>query len=730
MTNKKPVELEDFFTAVMDTLNTLVIILDPQGRVVQMNRACEQIFGYPLNDVKGFFYWDIFIQIEEKEELSNVFHSYLRKPKLLHQYVNHWKTKQGEKRMISWSNRVFPSDSSDTQYIICTGIDVTEQKEAEKKLEQAQQELKNTISHHQGILFKFVRVQDQYVYTMCDGNALQSHITKPIVGKRLEDVFPSDQAEYHKTYYDRAWSGESYVYFEYNLPSGITLLVCLRPRVEEGMVKEVIGSAFDITNQKRIERAFRESEARYRLIAEHTTDLISVLDSQGRTLYASPSHETILGYPPSALEGTLPLDHYHPDDKPIMHQVLKEIRETKQPIEMVYRFQHAKGHWIYIESRGVPVFNEQGELNIIVNISRDITKRKQTENELHDAKEQLRNIFDNLDQVFFSLDVATKKFLQISSSCETMFGVKHEDLLKDFSLIYKALDPADVLQIVGKNQELWNGKTVTYEHQMNHPSHGNRWLKGRAIPVLKEGELIRVDGVITDITEQRKTEELLRKWERVSVVGEMAAGIAHEIRNPLTTLKGFLQLLQKQTDDPKYFELMRSELERIEMVTNEFLMLAKPQAKQYIPVDINSLLEGIITIYNTQAIIKKIHISLETDQHKPFILGDPNQLKQLFINLLKNSLESMEKGGEILVKVSAAEDQQTLIQVIDQGCGIPEELIPKLGEPFYTLKEKGTGLGLMIGYKIISEHQGQIQIKSKVGIGTNIHISFPTLYVT
>ncbi|WP_164984989.1 PAS domain S-box protein [Ammoniphilus sp. CFH 90114] len=725
MTKLNTEEIKDFFDAVMETLNTLVIILDPQGRIVQMNQACERISGYFLDEIKGEYFWNVFIPEEEKNTMITAYQSLLKNKKGKLEHVNVWVNRTGERRLISWNNRCYPHGNNPVQYVIGSGIDITEQKEVEEKLKLAQQDLKNTISYHQGVIFKFIKIGDQYIHTMCEGNLHDSPLIPSLIGKSLEEIIPVDKALSLNTYYDRAWNGESSVYFEYTLLNGITLLVRLRPRWEDGRVIEVIGSAIDITDQKRIERAFRESEARYRLIAEHTTDLITVLDSQGRTLYASPSHETVLGYPPSALEGTLPLDHYHPEDKPIMHQVLREIRETKKPIEMVYRFRHANGHWIYIESRGVPVFDDSGELKIIVNISRDITKRKQTENELHEAKEQLRNIFDNLDEVFFSVDVATDRFLQISSSCESIIGINHADLLKDSSLLFSVIDPEDIPGIIGKNNELQSGRTVTYEHPIYHPTDGIKWLRAKAIPVMKEGQLTRIDGIITDITEQRKTEELLRKWERVSAVGEMAAGIAHEIRNPLTTLKGFLQLLQKQTDDPKYFTLMRSELERIEMVTNEFLMLAKPQAKQYIPIDVVVLLDGIITIYNTQAIIKKIQITLETDGTSPQILGDPNQLKQLFINLLKNSLESMTKGGNIVVKVASQENNQVLIQVIDQGCGIPEELISKLGEPFYTLKEKGTGLGLMISYKIIREHQGLIQIKSHVGVGTDIHISFP-----
>jgi two-component system sporulation sensor kinase A len=240
------------------------------------------------------------------------------------------------------------------------------------------------------------------------------------------------------------------------------------------------------------------------------------------------------------------------------------------------------------------------------------------------------------------------------------------------------------------------------------------------------------DAIVTtakDITSKKETTEgLLEKSEKLALVGQLAAGIAHEIRNPLTSIKGFIQLFKsKYTGEEEYFDLVLSELERINLIVGEFLVLAKPTAVVFKEKEINSLLKDVVTLINTQAIMNNIQIFVESESDIPMVVCEENQLKQVFINILKNSIEAMPNGGMIDVKVKAKEKDKVSICFIDQGSGIPEDRIPTLGEPFYTTKEKGTGLGLMTSYKIIETHDGELKISSKVNEGTIVEIVLPAI---
>ncbi|MBT2729990.1 PAS domain S-box protein [Bacillus sp. ISL-75] len=231
-----------------------------------------------------------------------------------------------------------------------------------------------------------------------------------------------------------------------------------------------------------------------------------------------------------------------------------------------------------------------------------------------------------------------------------------------------------------------------------------------------------------DITEKmEETERLLQKSEKLALLGQMAAGIAHEIRNPLTSIKGFIQLLRTSTRKEEYFDILLTELDRINDIVGEFLVLAKPTAAVYITRDIKMLLKDVVTLINNQSLLNNVQIFVDFDNDLPLISCEENQLKQVFLNLLKNAIEAMPKGGNINVYVMKKEDGKISVQIIDQGVGIPEERISTLGEPFYTTKEKGTGLGLMTCYKIIEGHNGELNIYSKINEGTTIEIILPTI---
>jgi PAS domain S-box-containing protein len=234
--------------------------------------------------------------------------------------------------------------------------------------------------------------------------------------------------------------------------------------------------------------------------------------------------------------------------------------------------------------------------------------------------------------------------------------------------------------------------------------------------------------IVRDITAiKNQTAELIQKSDKLSLVGQLAAGIAHEIRNPLTSLRGFIQLLQYKSDDNKtYCDIMLSELDRINLIVGEFLILAKPHMVNYSNKDINQIIKHVVTLIGSQAIMNNIHLDYKLAKNLPDVSCEENQLKQVIINLIKNAIEAMPDGGTITVESGMHDTDHLFIKITDEGKGIPEDILAKLGEPFYTTKEHGTGLGLMVCYKIIENHLGQLKVYSEVGNGTTFEIILRT----
>lgn len=218
--------------------------------------------------------------------------------------------------------------------------------------------------------------------------------------------------------------------------------------------------------------------------------------------------------------------------------------------------------------------------------------------------------------------------------------------------------------------------------------------------------------------------EDMRQQEKLAVIGQMATAIAHEIKNPLSSLKGFTQLQQeKDKEDDQYYPIMLSEIDRINAIVSDLLILGRPNTAIKTEKNIGDIIHYVISVIEPHASRNNVNINLDL-KDSPTLTCDENQLKQVFINLIKNAMESMHIGGTITIH-SESRGNIVEVSVSDEGCGIETGKLAKLGEPFYTTKENGTGLGLMVTKKIIDEHSGDFKINSVIGKGTTVKLTLP-----
>jgi PAS domain S-box-containing protein len=230
---------------------------------------------------------------------------------------------------------------------------------------------------------------------------------------------------------------------------------------------------------------------------------------------------------------------------------------------------------------------------------------------------------------------------------------------------------------------------------------------------------------IRDISAKKAAEESMIQSEKLSVIGELSAGIIHEIRNPLTSIKGFLQLMQSSEQiNMDYIDIIMREIEQIEKITGELLYFTKPKCEHFATVDLGIIVQETLRLFETQALQHNIKMKLDTGTSTHFTNGEKTQLKQVFVNLVKNAFEASPDGGTITIRLSTA-DQSEEVFIQDTGSGMPERVFNNLGKSFITTKTTGTGLGLMVTYTIVKNHKGSVSVSSEENKGTTFHLSFP-----
>ncbi|WP_115995817.1 PAS domain-containing sensor histidine kinase [Cohnella lupini] len=491
---------------------------------------------------------------------------------------------------------------------------------------------------------------------------------------------------------------------------------------EEGMLVALVVIERDITDRKQAEDLLRESEERYRVLVDcspepivvcHELIIVFVNPAAVKLLGANSSGELIGQHASRFLldETMLALPKY-------VDELLKGGKASEGAELSLIR---TDGKIIHVEYRAVPI-NLQGVKSVQL-LFRDVTDRKKAESELADKEMELSRILQLSPEPILLHQAGRITFVN-DRGIELLNGTKKEEFvgLPIIDFFCASCHPLILERM---------RKVVQIDDYMEFVEMKLKRLDGELIDVEVASICVHrnirapiVQVVIRDLTERKKTEEMIRRSDKLSIAGELAAGVAHEIRNPLTALRGFMQLLSAKKTD--YVDIMLVEIDRINHIVNEFIGMAKPQALNFIRCDIRDLMDNVIIFLHPQALLYNVELKITIQAPISPIECEPNQIKQVFMNVLKNAIESMPQGGEVEIVIAMKEDRDIIVRIVDQGVGIPEDRMEKIGEPFFSLKESGTGLGLMVCHRIIEAHQGRITISSVVNEGTTVEIELPS----
>jgi PAS domain S-box-containing protein len=364
---------------------------------------------------------------------------------------------------------------------------------------------------------------------------------------------------------------------------------------------------------------------------------------------------------------------------------------------------------------------EVGEVSICLLLTAaDVTRHIQLQKELEGYQQQLSLLVNERtvelrqanERFYTAFNVTPSlmiihdrhgRIIDFSSSFLKAIGWEKEEVVGHTARELGICSPAVIKRLacqVNKNGYIHNQEIAFITKQGQ-----NRFAIFSAEKIVLDG-VCHILGMATDVTDMKLMKSELVRLDRLNLVGQMAAGISHEVRNPMTTVRGFLQMLLKKEDCKQYrdyFELMISELDRANLILSEFLSVAKPTPATYVETDLNAIIRAIEPLMTTDAVLAGNTIVLKLENIRCLFLNE-KEIRQLLLNLVRNALEAMTRPGSVIIRTYEEADH-VVLAIQDEGPGIPPQVLAELGTPFITSKRNGTGLGLAVCYGIIERHK-------------------------
>ena len=507
----------------------------------------------------------------------------------------------------------------------------------------------------------------------------------------------------------------------------------------------------DITERKRAEKAMHDSEERFRSMIQSLSDMIFILDRNGRLTYESPSTSQILGYQPGYFIGKSPFINIHHDDLDRVIKAMEEVVQSVNPgIPTQFRYRKADDTWCYLEAVGSNQFKNPSIKGIVLTV-RDITERKRVEDALLESEKKYRNILENIEDGYYEVDTAGNFTFVNKSTCRIL-GYSADELMVKNNREYTDDNNAKNMLKVYKEVYRTGIPTKAYDWELIRKD-GSKCFVETVVSLITDSNNVKTGfrGIARDITERKqaeeeraKMEEQYRQAQKMEAIGQLAGGIAHDFNNMLNIILGYSQiaLMKLEPSSPLHADIREIESagKRSADLVRQLLAFARKQTIAPKVLDINNTVAGMLNMLR-KLIGEDIDLLWMPAANLWPVKMDPAQIDQILANLAVNARDSISGVGRITIETGNAEfddlycaqhtgfvpGQYLLLAVSDNGCGMDKETLERIFEPFFTTKEtgKGTGLGLATVYGIVKQNNGFINVNSEPGKGTTFKIYLP-----
>lgn len=500
----------------------------------------------------------------------------------------------------------------------------------------------------------------------------------------------------------------------------------------------------DVTILRRRAEEMVERESRYRLMAENTTDLILRHDLEGRIRYATPAAYSLIGVSSEDLLGRVATRWIHPEDQP--RAIAGFDAMTTGSASVTYRFKRGDGEYIWVETQGRGLMDDDGEVREVVTVTRDVTPRIAAETALRESERRLRALVESSTDMVMILD-RRGRVQYASPAIETVLGYPLAEI-EGVSLL-TIIDPTDKARVTRAFLRLLADPEGKLRITFRCRSHSGewRWTEATGANCLDDSAIGGVVLNAYDVTDRVRQSQLLELAKEEAEIASRAksdflAHMSHELRTPLNAIIGFSEILKQEMFGPvgseRYVDyaqdIYRSGVHLLDII-NDILDLTKIEAGKVEVreelVELPRVIANCMRLVRDRAIEGKLELVDELPEMPPRLFADERKLKQILINLLSNAVKFTPAGGRITVQGSVEQDGGIRIAVRDTGIGMSRHEVPRALEPFrqvesrMTRRYEGTGLGLPLTKALVELHGGRLEIITGRGRGTSVSAVFP-----
>lgn len=469
-------------------------------------------------------------------------------------------------------------------------------------------------------------------------------------------------------------------------------------------------------------------------LIENAAVLVLYLDQNGKVALCNKKTQSLVGLKPADILGknwlkVLFRDTNNAMQRDMFKAVLDDALTYKRAKDFECHLLNDQGSFRLISWNVTPILNKNNQVQGSLLFGQDITEVQERKNSVKNIDESLKNIISSINEYALYVINLDGLITYFGMGCETMFGYsKPEIIFKHVSILHNVNKAATELSLILERVRLF-GK---YESEIELFTN-----QGLAIPVrLTVNQFLDAQGKLTgyvfiakDITQTKKLEYQVFQAEKLAALGQLSAGMAHEINNPLFVISGRLEMLKQEEFGFKFKEtvnLIDSQVNRIRKLVDRILKFARKSTLTLEAININEIIELVLPLvrYNQLPSVK-VEIEKSFEPNMPKVLGDADQLQEVFLNMIINAYQAMPEGGVIKITTSNFQNLYTQVQIVDTGVGIPAGNFKDIFMPFFSTKGQGTGLGLSICHNIIKNHNGSIELESRINQGTTFTVKLP-----